>query len=392
MSVYIRELSRTLGQKGHHVDIFTRETDPAGDKVLPLFENVRLVFLKIDHTDPLSKNDLYAHIPDFWRSADTFKSGYHRNYDIIHSHYWLSGCLGQLAQNHWATPHILMFHTLGAIKNRLDSLPAEPELRMITEKQLALSCHRILVAAEKEKMYLKRYYDVDQHKIGVVPCGVNLNRFALLDPSTAQRQIGFNTGEKILLYVGRFDPLKQIDRLMAALNHMPAHRKIRLVIIGGDGDSDSELQRLKGLAAEWQIQSKVTFAGRISHEDLQPYYCAADVLVVPSAYESFGLVALESLACGTPVVATPVGAMERIIEDGRTGRLLRDDRPLSIAEAVEDIFTLVDQGVLSAREIRSTVRQYGWSSVASAVLDEYGAAIGSAYHDADNKPDLHEFN
>ena len=385
MSVYIRELARVLGQKGHHVDIFTRETDPGGDDILSLFENVRLVFLKIDHTDPITKNDLYAHVTDFWQSADTFKRHHGLQYDIIHSHYWLSGCLGHLAQNRWETPHILMFHTLGAVKSSLDLIPAEPEPRLKAERQLALSCHRILVAAEKEKMSLERHYHVDQSRIGVVPCGVNLNRFTPLDRDVARRQLGLNIGEKILLYVGRFDPLKQIDRLIAAVPHIPGHRDVRLLIIGGDGHSDSELQRLKKLTAEGQIQSKVTFAGRIRHEDLPPYYCAADMLVVASAYESFGLVGLESLACGTPVVATPVGAMERIIIDGKSGRLLRDDRPRSIAEAVEDILTLMDQGGASAPEIRSTVRQYEWSAVGSAVLREYRIAIDSVFSKADGK-------
>ena len=392
MSVYIRELARKLGQMGHRVDIFTRETDPKADTILPLFDNVRLVYLNINHSDPISKNDLYQHIPDFWGSADVFRRRGRHHYDIIHSHYWLSGCLGLFAQNHWATPHILMFHTLGAIKNRLRLPPVEPESRLRAEKQLALSCHRILVAAERERALLNRYYDVNPSKIGVVPCGVDMQRFVPSDRSAARRHVGLNTGDRIILYVGRFDPLKQIDRLMAAIAHIPDHRNIRLVIIGGDGDSDAELQRLKRLADEWHIQSKVFFAGRVRHEDLPPYYCAADVLVVPSAYESFGLVGLESLACGTPVVATPVGAMERLIQDGRTGRLLDDDRPESIAQAIDDILALVDQGTMSVQAIRSTVRQYDWSAVASAVLEEYQTVIGHAVRHADLKPNANGYN
>jgi D-inositol-3-phosphate glycosyltransferase len=266
-----------------------------------------------------------------------------------------------------------MFHTVGAVKNSTVGSEKEPELRTAIEKNLARKCDRILVATDKERGHLVQHYGACPETIGVVPCGVNLNLFRPLDKIAARKQLGFAQDESVVLFVGRFAPLKGIDRLLEAMAHLKHHQRLRLVIVGGDGNSTPESQRLQELSRALSIQDFVTFAGRIEQYRLPPYYSAADVLVVPSHYESFGLVALESLASGTPVVATKVGAMESILREGETGHVVNNGSSRLLAEGIETFISRTH--VPSADAIRATVLRFNWANVASAMIDEYAAVL-----------------
>jgi D-inositol-3-phosphate glycosyltransferase len=264
-----------------------------------------------------------------------------------------------------------MFHTLGTVKNIASVADQEPDLRIATEKKLTKICQRILAPTAREKNNLLTYYKAPAEKIGVVPCGVNLDLFQPMERAAARRRLGFDDNESIVLYVGRFDPIKGIGRLLEATSHLRHHRRLRLVIIGGDGPDTPEYQNLQRLASKLGIENLVTFVGRIEQKYLPPYYSAADVLVVPSYYESFGLVGLESLACGTPVVATDVGAMRSILRDGETGQMVAHANPRSLAQAIEIFITGSGSKKLSSAMIRASVLKFGWSNVAAAVIDEY---------------------
>jgi D-inositol-3-phosphate glycosyltransferase len=175
------------------------------------------------------------------------------------------------------------------------------------------------------------------------------------------------------LFVGRFAPLKGIDRLMEAVSHLQHHQRLRLVIVGGDGSDTPEFQDLQKLARNFGIQEEVTFVGRIEQDNLPAYYSAADVLVVPSYYESFGLVALEALASGTPVVATKVGAMENILIEGITGHVVSNGSPRLLAQGIEKFIS--SSNGLSAHEVRASVLRFSWANVASAMIDQYAAVL-----------------
>jgi D-inositol-3-phosphate glycosyltransferase len=190
--------------------------------------------------------------------------------------------------------------------------------------------------------------------------------------------LGFDPDESIVLYVGRFDPIKGIDRLLEAMAYLKHLKRTRLVIVGGDGPGTPEYQNLQQLSAKFGIQKSVHFVGRVEQGQLPPYYSAADALVVPSYYESFGLVGLESLACGTPVVGTRVGAMEDIIEDGKTGHVVADFTPRALANSIEKIISNSAGPLVSAHAIRASVFKYGWSNVAAAVLNEYDTVFRNA--------------
>ena len=379
MSVYIRETARELGRMGHRVDIFTRRTAKVGDPVIALAENVRLVHLSTGNGINVPKEALHRHIADFHTALESFRNRHFLDYDLIHSHYWLSGSLGEMARESWQRPHIITFHTLGAVKNSTGVRETEPPLRIATEKNLAATCERVLSTTAKDKVQLVRLYDAVADKIGVVPCGVDLNLFRPLDTAAARHRLGFAPDHPIVLFVGRFDSVKGIDRLVTAMTYLRRRDSLRLVLVGGDGLASPATRRLQKQARDLGLQDTVMFAGRIVQDRLPPYYSAADVLVVPSLYESFGLVGLEALACGTPVVATPVGAMESILQLGRTGQVVTEAAPRLLAEAIEAFLPNKDRKTVSAADIRASVLQFSWSKVATALAAEYAevCAIGA---------------
>ena len=371
MSVYIRELAKALGSRGHAIDIFTRLNNHDTTAVERLYPNVRLIHLDAVGVQKISTSEMFPYLQAFSQSLDEFRKKAGILYDLIHSHYWLSGCLGRWAQKQWQIPHVLMFHTLGAVKNSKGIGRLESDQRISAEKELANICHRILAPTDIEKEHLIQYYKVAPDRIGVVPCGVNLDLFHPMDKKGARRQLGLAPEDSVLLFVGRFDPLKGIDRLLSTMTHLKHRKNLRLVIIGGDGDQSPEFQRLQAVSSELGIQNAVSFVGRVDQKDLPPYYSAADILVVPSYYESFGLVGLESLACGTPVVSTKVGVLEDILKQNNTGHLVENATPRSLAEGIEKILSIVSKTRLQDEKIRSAVLRFQWPTVASAITDEY---------------------
>jgi D-inositol-3-phosphate glycosyltransferase len=379
MSVYVRELARALGKRGHRIDIFTRLQDPTWQRQVQLYENVRLIHLRAGDNGYMPTLALYPYLDDFFLELERFRASEQLHYDLIHSHYWLSGQVGMRLQERWMVPHMFMFHTLGMLKNITVKDEHESELRIVTEKDLVQNCQRILAATEREKEHLLRYYGAHPERVCVVPCGVNLDLFRPIDKKSARSQLGFADDESIVLYVGRLAPIKGIDRLLQAMTHLKLLKPARLLIVGGDDHHTRESRDLQRLSKKLGIQDAVTFVGRVDHERLPPYYCAADVLVLPSHYETFGLVALEAIASGTPVVATQVGAMETILREGETGSVVASGTPRLLAAGIGKFLAGSWAGVLSAAAIRASVFGFGWNTVASAIIDEY-ATLLQEYH------------
>jgi D-inositol-3-phosphate glycosyltransferase len=261
-----------------------------------------------------------------------------------------------------------MYHTLGAVKNAIGIGADEPELRIETERKLVRDCHRIITTTEREKDDLVLYYGAIPEKISVIPCGVNLDLFRPMDQKIAKRQLGFGD-DKIVLFVGRIELLKGVDRLLGAMTSLPDGWGVRLVIIGGDENSRNEVERLRHLSKELRIQDSVTFLGLIQQERLPWFYSAADVCVVPSYYESFGLVALESLACGTPVVAANVGELKSIIRQGKTGYVVTDNASHHLADKIALLLSLPGSKMEPALAIRASVTRFGWSNIAHEIIE-----------------------
>jgi len=376
MSVYVRELARELGRRGHLVDVYTRVHHSRGEQIVDLGYNARLIHLKAGGSKDMHKLMLYPHLAEFACNLENFRKHNGFQYDLIHSHYWLSGWVGKWVQQWWNIPHIIMFHTLGAVKNTIGVGEDETELRIQAEKELATnSCHRIIAATKRERDDLIHYYGTPPGTISVVPCGVNLELFQPMDQELARQQLNLN-GEKVVLFVGRIDPLKGIENLLFAISNLTKTHRLKLLVIGGDDKTQSEIERLRSLSKYLHIDDSVTFLGLVSQEELPPFYNAANVCVVPSYYESFGLVALESLACGTPVVATRVGGIESVIRQGETGYVVSDNAPQHLADTIDMLLSKQDNGFRSASYIRESVARFSWSNIAEAMLEEYEEMLG----------------
>ncbi len=374
MSVYIRELSRELGRLGHSIDVFTRAHDQEHDPIVELGENARLIHLGAGEEREIPKLKIYSHLSEFVRGVDHFRRNNGFQYDLIHSHYWLSGWAGKQLQKIWNVPHMIMFHTMGAVKNTTAVGEEEPALRIRCESELVKSCQRIIAPTEMEKEYLIRYYGASPEAIRVNPCGVNLDLFRSIEKEIARNHLGFN-GDEIILFVGRIVPIKGIDKLLIAMTYLEKREKTKLVVIGGDKHCQEEVDRLKALTKHLQIDDSVNFLGLVEQKELPYFYSAADLCVFPSHYESFGLVALESLACGTPVVATRVGGIEGVIKEGETGYIVKDNAPDRLADKITLMLSMSKAKEEAIDSIRESVTRYSWANIAEAIAEEYEALL-----------------
>jgi D-inositol-3-phosphate glycosyltransferase len=370
MNVYVRELARELGKHGLIVDIFTRWTDPTTPRILPLSEHVRVIHIKAGPIARLHKNDLFQHIPEFVRRVQQFADCEQHSYNVIHSHYWLSGVAGMQLAQAWDIPHMTMFHTLARLKQQARPEEQETALRIEYEGRIISSVDQIAVATPHERDQIARIYGVSRARMTIVPCGVDLRHFHPQNRQQARAALGLN-GKPTLLFVGRPDPLKGGDLLIqaAGLLQQPAD----VVMIGGNLEDDPELERLREAARAQGLADAVRFVGAVPQEELPRYYSAADLMVVPSYYESFGLVAVEALACGTPVIATKVGGLQYIVQDGENGFLVPWRCAGFFAEKIDE--ALGDETLLDGMRgnARASVLRYSWRAVAEQIRQVYDA-------------------
>ncbi|RJO61259.1 MAG: glycosyltransferase family 1 protein [Dehalococcoidia bacterium] len=373
MNVYVRELSRELGRLGHCVDIYTRAHDPRDAQVDHPSENVRVIHIQAGPVEDMGKMAQYEHLPNFILNMEAFSQGDGDRYDLVHSHYWLSGSVGLRFAHQWGIPHAVMFHTLGAIKNHLPVGEAESAVRLAAEKELVDGSQRIVCATSPEKAELVRLYGAQADKISVVPCGVDTDLFKPQDRIEARRSLGLGDG-KIILFIGRIEALKGIDNLVQAMSLLKPQTDARLLVIGGDEHSQAEVSRLEDMTRQLGISDAVEFLGTVAQSRLPLYYNAADVSVVASYYESFCLVILESLACGTPVLSTKVGVAPAVIRDGQNGCLVSDNNPQNLADGLAAV---LDSESVDAQLIRQSVLEYDWSAIARKIEIEYQAILAS---------------
>jgi D-inositol-3-phosphate glycosyltransferase len=382
MNVYVRELTRHLGRLGVHVDVFTRSQDEHVPHVLhDLGYGNRVVHIPAGPEVPLSKETLASYLPQFVAEILRFTEQKNLQYDLIHSHYWMSGVAAIELKKSWNTPIIHMYHTLGLMKNRIarSETEMEGEYRVSGEKEVLQAADRVVAATQAERAQLQFLYHAANRKIAIIPPGVDTAHFYPIPPDEAKEVVGIPKGDCLILFVGRIEPLKGIEVLLRALAHQRSNNQVSacpqsLAIIGGDPNSrdmNAEMKRLQILCDELGIGDMVVFLGKRSQSSLPYYYSAAEVMVVPSHYESFGMVALEALACGTPVVASQVGGLAFLIEDGVTGYVVPDDDPVALSERLSSI---MDQGELRRQMSANGVKhanKYAWEKVAAKMLALY---------------------
>ena len=373
MNVYVLQLAREFARRGHEVDVFTKHHDPNDPKVVDLEEGARVIHLEAGPYDA-DKYDLFNYIPTFLDQLYDFQREERTRYDLIHSHYWLSGRAGMSLSRRWDVPHTTTFHTLAKTKLRARAGEREPQIRQDIEAEVMSDSDGIVVSTEEEKQDIVRMYDASSGKVEIIPAGVNLDTFSPLDKVHARRELGISESN-VLLYVGRIEPLKGIDTMLRAAQLLECGGDLRVLIVGGSPGSDSELERLKTLAGELGIGDSVTFSGSIPQSQLPTYYSAADVFVLPSHTESFGLAALEAMACGTPVVVSRVGGLKTFVDSGETGYLVPRRCPESFAQRIDGLLANSQLKDTMGRAARAKALGMGWCRVVDRMQDYYRSLI-----------------
>jgi len=369
MNVYVLQIARELGRMGHRVDVFTRVHDPADAQSEMLAENVRLVHIKAGAYDE-SKEALYDLIPEFTGNLQEFQRNDGTEYDVVHSHYWLSGRAGMVLAKQWGVPHVATFHTLARVKLRARAGEREPQVRVATEERIANAVDAMVVSTETERQDLARLYNVPPARVAVIPPGVDLEMFRPQDKAAARRALGI-AESRVLLYVGRLQPLKGVDILVRAMAQMENAGDTRLLIVGGNRTGDPMVSTLKAEARELGVLGNITFTGPLPQAGLPAYYCAADAFVLPSHYESFGLAALEAMACGTPVVVSRVGGLTTFISQGKEGYLIPWRCPEPFAQRIEMLLSNPLLQRTMGEAALAKARSMGWNVAADRMLRFY---------------------
>lgn len=389
MNVYVRDLSRELSRRGIYVDVFTRTQNPHLPRVSPrLGHRGRVIHLPAGPEVPYDKNKVFDHLPEFIEGVIRFAEEERVSYDVLYSHYWLSGWVARTLRERWGTPIVQMFHTLGHMKNRVAQRESDRESgrRIEIETEIVRFADRLVAATPSEKAQLTWLYGADPHKIGVISPGVDLRRFHPIDKNLAKTAIGASEHNRLILFVGRVEPLKGIDTLLRAMalvarRHPDWTCNTCVAIIGGNPSrgeqaENAEMARLQALRAELGIGDLVTFLGAKDQDTLQYYYSAAEMVVMPSHYESFGMVALEAMACGTPVIASEVGGLAFVVRDGVTGFHVPERDPEALAAKVERLLSDEVLRMRLGRRAACWAESYGWPVIADRLLDLFHELAG----------------
>lgn len=376
MNVYVRDLSRELGRQGIQVDTFTRSQDDCQPRIKhDLGRGARVIHVPAGPEAPIPVAEIRRYLDDFVAGVLTFAEQEGVQYDLIHSHYWLSGLVARHLQAAWGgdVPILQMFHTLGHMKNRIaldDSQRAAPE-RIEGEKQILQLADRIVVSTPAEQAQLEWLYGADMDRVVVIPPGVDLGRFQPIAKPVAREAVGIPLHHKNIVFVGRIEPLKGIDTLLRAMALIQKRRpeaveNVCVSIIGGDpwaDDPNDEMARLQALRQELDVRDLVTFLGSKDQELLPYYYSAAEMVVMPSHYESFGLVALEAMATGTPVIASEVGGLAFLVKDGETGFHVPSRDPEALADKIYRLLTDDACRQELGWNARVHAQQYDWTKI-----------------------------
>ncbi|MFC4118465.1 D-inositol-3-phosphate glycosyltransferase [Nonomuraea zeae] len=388
MNVYIVESAKRLAQLGVEVEIFTRATARDLPPVAELAPGVLVRHLTAGPYEEMDRADLpgqlCAFLSEVLRTEAVYDPG---RYDVIHSHYWLSGQVGWLAKERWGVPLVHTMHTMAKVKNLLLAAgdQPEPQARVVGEQQVVEIADRLVANTVDEARELIGLYGAPEKRVAVVNPGVNLTVFQPASQGAARHRLGLPQDAHVLLFVGRIQPLKAPDVLLRAASRMliddPSLRG-RLVIACVGGPSGNGLARpsiLTELAAELGIADVVRLVPPAPQAVLADWYRAATVTVVPSYSESFGLVALESQACGTPVAAAAVGGLRTAVRDGVSGVLVDGHDPAEWAQALSRFVAAPRWRDQLSEGARGHAAAFGWQATSSRLMEVYAAAVANLH-------------
>jgi len=372
LNVYVHEVATAFSDRGIATDIFTRQQSPDDPAIEPLAELSRVIYLPAGRG--LDKYSLYNEVPAFASQVLDFAEREGISYDLLFSHYWLSGEVACLLRPHLASGWAHVAHTLGLVKNRSLAAGARPEppLRIRVEAEIAQQADLLIASTADESAELVRTYGAVPERVFVVPPGVDLSVFQPVDRDEARRKIGYGPG-RLLLFVGRLERLKGVEVAIRALALLRDrnHDDVRLLILGEDSkDGDEgEKDRLKAVAADVGVRDRVDFLGSVAHHELPYFYSAADVCVMPSYSESFGLVGLEAQASGRPVVGSDVSGLRSVIRDQVSGYLIAGHDPAEYAERIGRLLEDPELAQQMGRRGRLLAQRYSWTRTADRLRE-----------------------
>lgn len=338
-NLYVKSLGLSLAKRGCQIDMFTRRESPDQAEIVDHSNGCRTIRLTAGPVKFIHRDELFLYLPEFIEAWLDFQKRSGLSYDLIHSNYWLSGWVGLQLRSRLGIPQVHTYHSVGAIKYKaMSSLPEIAPSRLGAEWACLEQSDCVIATSKQEERDLRGF--VSEHgRIEIIPCSVDIQHFSQVDKLTARQQLDIAENKKLILYVGRFDERKGIEVLVRACAQLPERLKAQyqLYLVGGsrkNGVDTIEQKRIRDLVTEFSLDSMTTFTGSIDQAHLPAYYAAADICVIPSYYEPFGLVAIEAMAAGTAVIASEVGGLQETVLDGKTGLLVPPRDPNSLSEAI----------------------------------------------------------
>ena len=377
MNVYLDNLAQSLDSIGHTVYVFTRKHDFEEDVEYSIGARSKLVHINAGNEE-VSKKELINLIFEFSSNVQSYMYNEGIELEILHTHYWLSGLVGDLLSKRWEIPHVITFHTLAKTKLRALAAGKEHFSRTDSEYKLMESADGILVLTQKEIQDIRQLYGEFTNKIAVVPPGIDIKMFHASGTSGARDELNIPKDSQMILFVGRIDPIKGLEILVQAVSLIASKKDVFLYIVGGADEENKYLSSIKSLVEETGLGEKVVFTGPVAHDELRIYYNAADVFVLPSHYESLGFVAIEAMACGTPVVASRVGGIPSIVDHGSTGYLIPWRCPEAFAGQIEVLLQNEDLSGFMSEQALKRAYSLSWDSTAKTVSHYYAEIISDS--------------
>lgn len=375
MNIYILELCKQLAKKGIIVDIFTRQVEKESEKIVQVSKNLRIIHLKAGIIGKLEKKEVRKFIPEFSKNLISFMELENISYCLISCHYYLSGLVGMKIRKKHRIPMNITFHTLALMKNLVARNEEEREdlERIEAELTLTKKANKVIATSETDFEYINTLYNCPKSKIFILNPGVDNELFKPMEKKEAKKMVNFKSGGKLILFIGRIEALKGIDVLLYALKFLlvkDPKLNICLWIIGGNdtGQESKEYLRLKKIKKLLKITAFVKFIGQKEHNELPKYINAADIVIMPSQYESFGMSALESIACAVPVIATDVTGISSLLEKEQEYLVTSAGNPILLANKIKDLLTDDREYMRISREVFIRSREFVWEKVADKFI------------------------
>ncbi|MGF1486267.1 MAG: glycosyltransferase [Prochloraceae cyanobacterium] len=386
-NVYVREVGEALAKIGWQVDMFTRKTSLEQARIVEHSPNCRTIRLTAGPEEFIERNRIFAYLSDFVASFLKFQAESKVQYPIVHTNYWLSAKVGMEISKKQLIKQIHTYHSLGAVKYKASkTIPLIANTRLQIEKNCLETADTIVATSPQEKEHMRSLVS-KQGNIEIIPCGTDIERFGKIDRDSARQELSIDNKAKVILYAGRFDRRKGIETLVRALARQEVRQQdnLKLIIAGGyrPGRSDGdEKERIEGIVKELNLDNITTFTGRLEHEQLSVYYAAADTVVVPSHYEPFGLVAIEAMSSGTPVVASNVGGLKYTVVPEETGLLAPAKDEKAFSEAIAKIISNPTWRQELGKKARARVEsEFSWDGVAASLDELYMSKLADLYQE-----------